>query len=95
MTSKKRFHAKSTVTLSFHFTVLPVESGYRLHVSYGEQEYMWPDLYRTLEQAGKQILQALTTASESRGEISKSTSPLSVIFCRAHPGKAARPLRKR
>jgi hypothetical protein len=23
---------------------------------YGEQEYMWPDLYSTLEQAGKQIL---------------------------------------
>ena len=75
MTSKKRSQAKSTVTLSFHFTVLPVENGYRLHVSYGEQEYMWPDLYRTLEQAGKQILQALTTASESRGEISKITCP--------------------
>ena len=74
MTSKKRSQAKSTVTLSFHFTVLPVENGYRLHVSYGEQEYTWPDLYDTLEQVGKQILQALTTASESRGEISKSTS---------------------
>ena len=59
MTSKKRSQAKSTVTLSFHFTVLPVENGYRLHVSYGEQEYMWPDLYGNLEQAGKQILQAL------------------------------------
>jgi len=53
---------------SFQFTVLPVENGYRLHVYYGEEEYMWPDLYSTLEQAGKQILQALTTASESRGE---------------------------
>ena len=74
MTSKKRSHAKSTVTLSFHFTVLPVENGYRLQVSYGEEEYMWPDLYGTLEQAGKQILQALTTASESRREIPKRKS---------------------
>jgi hypothetical protein len=74
MTSKKRSQAKSTVTLSFQFTVLPLENGYRLQVSYGEEEYMWPDLYGTLEQAGKQILQALTTASESRGEIPKSTS---------------------
>lgn len=56
------------------FTVLPVENGYRLKVSYGEEEYMWPNLYGTLEQAGKQVLQALTTASESRGEITKSTS---------------------
>jgi hypothetical protein len=75
MTSKKRSQAKSTVTLSFHFTVLPVENGYRLHVSYGEEAYTWPDLYSTLEQAGKQIQQALTTASESRGEISKNTCP--------------------
>ena len=75
MTSKKRSQAKSTVTLSFHFTVSPVENGYRLHVSYGQEEYVWPDLYGTLEQAGKQILQALTTASESRGEISKNTCP--------------------
>jgi hypothetical protein len=80
MTSKKRSQEKSTVTLSFQFTVLPVENGYRLHVSYGAEEYIWPDLYSTLEQAGKQILQALTTASESRGEISKSTSSPSVIF---------------
>jgi hypothetical protein len=39
MTSKKRSQAKSAVTLSFHFTVLPVENGYRLHISYGEGEY--------------------------------------------------------
>jgi len=68
MTPKKRSQAKSKMTLSFQFTVLPVENGYRLQVSYGEEEYMWPDLYSTLGQAGKQILQALTTASESRGE---------------------------
>jgi hypothetical protein len=74
MTSKKRSQAKRTVTLSFQFTVLPVENGYRLQVICGEGEYMWPNLYGTLEQAGKQILQALTTASESRGEITKSTS---------------------
>jgi len=83
MTSKKRSQAQSTVTLSFHFTVLPVESGYRLHISYGEQEYTWPDLYGTLEGAGKQILQALTTASESRGEISKNR-------CRQRPSNQAR-----
>lgn len=53
---------------SFQFTVLPVENGYRLRVKYGEEEYMWPDIYNTLEQVGKDILQALTTASESRGE---------------------------
>ena len=95
MTTKKRSQGKRTVTLSFHFTVLPGEKGYRLQVSSGGQDYMWPDLYSNLEQAGKQILQALTTASESRGEISKSTSPSSVIFRQAHPGKAARPLRER
>src|ERR1700693_1393442 len=90
MTSKKRSQAKSTVTLSFHFTVLPVENGYRLHVSYGEQEYMWLDLYSTLEQAGKQILQALTTALESRGETSKNTCPPSAIFGRGHLRRALR-----
>ena len=68
MTSKKRSQAKSTVRRSFHFTVLPVENGYPLHVSHGEEEYLWPHLYITLEQAGKEILKALTTASESRGE---------------------------
>jgi hypothetical protein len=75
MTSKKRSQAKSTVRRSFQFTVSPVENGYWVHVSYGQEEYMWPDLYGTLEQAGKQILQALTTASESRGEISKIHVP--------------------
>jgi hypothetical protein len=30
MTSKKRSQAKSTMTLSFQFTVSPVENGYRL-----------------------------------------------------------------
>ena len=34
------------MTLSFQFTVLPVENGYRLHVSYGAEEYIWPDLYK-------------------------------------------------
>ena len=53
---------------SFQFTVSPVEKGYRLRVKYGEEEYTWPDIYNTLEQVGKDILQALTTASESRGE---------------------------
>jgi hypothetical protein len=93
MTSKKRSQVKSTVALSFHFTVLPVEKGYRLHVCHGEKEYMWPDLYGTLELAGKQILQALTTASESRGEISKNTSVRQGNLRRDHLGKAARPLR--
>jgi hypothetical protein len=53
---------------SFQFTVTPVENGYRLRVKYGDEEYIWPDIYTTLEQVGKDILQALTTASESRGE---------------------------
>ena len=36
MTPKKRSQAKSKMTLSFQFTVSPVENGYRLQVSYGE-----------------------------------------------------------
>jgi hypothetical protein len=57
---------------SFQFIISPVENGYRLRVKYGEEEYTWPDIYNTLEQAGKDILQALKTASESRGEDTKT-----------------------
>jgi hypothetical protein len=42
-----------------------VENGYRLRVKYGEEEYSWPDSYNTLDQAGRDILQALKTVSES------------------------------
>jgi hypothetical protein len=53
---------------SFQFTVFAAENGYRVRVKHGEVEYVWPHLYKTLEHAGKEILKALTTASESRGE---------------------------
>jgi hypothetical protein len=53
---------------SFQFTVFAAENGYRVRVKYGEEEYVWPEVYKTLEQAGIEILKALTTASQSRGE---------------------------
>jgi hypothetical protein len=53
---------------SFQFIVFAVENGYRVRVKYGEEEYEWPDIFKTLEHAGKEILKALTTASKSRGE---------------------------
>ena len=65
MTSKKRSQAKSTVTLSFHFTVLPVENGYRLQVSSGEQEYMWPDLY-TIDLEGRIVKDGVKKALRDR-----------------------------
>jgi hypothetical protein len=52
----------------FQFTILPAENGYRLRVNHGAAEYLWPNTYPTLEKAGEQILKALTTASECRGE---------------------------
>jgi hypothetical protein len=52
----------------FQFTILPAENGYRLRVNHGAAEYLWPSTYPTLEKAGEQILKALTTASECRGE---------------------------
>ena len=54
---------------SFQFTILPAENGYRLRINHGGAEYLWPDIYPTLEKAGKEILKALTTASECRGEL--------------------------
>lgn len=53
---------------SFQFTILPAENGYRLLVNHGTAEYLWPDVYLTLEKAGKEIVRALTTASECRKE---------------------------
>jgi len=53
----------------FQFTVFTVEGGYHVRVEDGRNEYTWPDTYVTLEQAGQQILKALKTASEGRGEI--------------------------
>jgi hypothetical protein len=56
---------------SYFFTVLPVENGYQLRVDSGGKEYTWPSIYISLEAVGKEILRALTTASECRGEIKK------------------------
>jgi hypothetical protein len=64
----KLFAAKSTKMKSFQFTVSAAENGYRVRVKHGEEEYVWPDIYKTLEHAGKEILKALTTASKCRGE---------------------------
>jgi hypothetical protein len=54
---------------SYFFSVLPVESGYQLRVNSGGKDYIWPSFYPSLETVGKEILRALTTASECRGEI--------------------------
>ncbi len=59
---------------SFQFTIWAVEKGYRLSVNHGLAEYGWPNIYPTLEKAGQEILRALTTASECRGEIKKRVS---------------------
>jgi hypothetical protein len=56
---------------SFQFTVFAVENGYRVRVVHGDDKYQWPNVYNTLEEAGEEILQALKTASQSRGEKSK------------------------
>jgi hypothetical protein len=53
---------------SYFFTVSPVENGYQLRVNTGGKEYIWPSTYFSLEAVGKEILLALTTASECRGE---------------------------
>jgi hypothetical protein len=55
---------------SYFFTVLPVASGYQLRVNIAGKQYIWPSTYSSLETVGKEILRALTTASECRGEIS-------------------------
>ena len=62
---------KHAHTQAFQFTIFPAENGYRLRVNCGAAEYLWPEFYSTLEKAGKEILRALTTASECRGEIRK------------------------
>jgi hypothetical protein len=56
---------------AFQFTIFPVENGYRLRVNCGAAEYLWPEIFSTLQKAGKEILRALTTASECQGEIRK------------------------
>jgi hypothetical protein len=53
---------------SYFFTVLPVQNGYQLRVNSGGKGYIWPSTYFSLEAVGKEILRALTTASECRGE---------------------------
>jgi hypothetical protein len=53
----------------FQFTIFPDENGYQLRVNRGSAEYSWPHIYPNLEKVGEEILKALTTASECRGEI--------------------------
>lgn len=59
---------------SYFFTVVPVENGYKLRINSGGKEYIWPSIYSSLEAVGKEILRALTTASECRGENQKQPS---------------------
>ena len=47
----KRSPAKCTKMKSFQFTVFAAENGYRVRVKHGEEEYVWPDIYNTLEHA--------------------------------------------
>src|ERR1700676_892084 len=53
---------------SYFFTISPIENGFQLRVNTGGKEYIWPSTYVSLEAVGKEILRALTTASECRGE---------------------------
>jgi hypothetical protein len=53
----------------FQFTVYRDENDYRVRVKQGEDEFVWPEAFSTLEKAGKKIWEALTSASQSRGEI--------------------------
>ena len=64
-----RLQTPMNLLLLKSFTILPAENGYRLRVNHGAAEYLWPSTYPTLEKAGEQILKALTTASECRGEL--------------------------
>jgi hypothetical protein len=57
----------------FQFTIFPEKNGYQLRVNHGSQEYLWPDLYPTLEKVGEEILRTLTTAAECRGEIEQKS----------------------
>jgi hypothetical protein len=56
---------------SYFFTILPVQNGFQLRVNSAGKEYIWPSTYFSLEAIGKEILRALTTASECRGESQK------------------------
>ena len=56
---------------SYFVTVSPVENGFQLRVNTGGKEYIWPSTYVSFEAVGKEILRALTTASECRGESQK------------------------
>ena len=53
----------------FQFTVYRDENGYRVRVKQGEDEFVWTEVFSTLEKAGQKIWEALTNASQSRGEI--------------------------
>jgi hypothetical protein len=66
---KSDFPRKILAMKSFQFTVCREENGYRVRVRQGEDEFVWPEVFSTLEKAGKEIWEALTNASQSRGEI--------------------------
>jgi hypothetical protein len=53
---------------SYFFTISPVENGFQLRVNTAGKEYIWPSTYVSLEAVGKEILRALTTASDCSGE---------------------------
>jgi hypothetical protein len=53
---------------SYFFTISPVENGFQLRVNTAGKEYIWPLTYVSLEAVGKEILRALTTASDCSGE---------------------------
>jgi hypothetical protein len=38
---------------SFQFTVFAAENGYRVRIKYGEEECVWPDIYKTLAGDGE------------------------------------------
>ena len=59
---------------SSFLTVSPIEDGFQLRVNTGGKEYIWPSTYVSLEAVGKEILRALTTASECRGERNQNPS---------------------
>jgi hypothetical protein len=69
---------------SYFVTVSPVENGFQLRVNTGGKEYIWPSTYVSLEAVGKEILRALTTASECRGESQHkppASNPQEPVIC--------------
>jgi hypothetical protein len=52
----------------FQSTVYRVENGHRVRVDQGNDDFEWPEVFSTLEDAGKEIWEALANASQSRAE---------------------------